>query len=68
MTSYAIIGIYDGVPFMLYRDGMWSNRTLDPARSRRWKTRAGAARYIQREKAAGSEWELAVLTIEEDCP
>jgi len=65
MKRYYVVGVYSGVLYTLARNGsMWSNVTLDTSHAKEWRTLAGATRYIAREKSLGSEWNLAVLTVE----
>lgn len=55
-----------GVPFIYRQNGRFASfhgTPEDLAAARTWKTREGAERFIEREKAAGSNWTYALWPV-----
>ena len=66
MKKYYIIGIRGGIPYVLAKNGnMRTSLSLNTVGARSFATAMAAHNYIKKELAAGSNWELAVLEVEE---
>jgi hypothetical protein len=62
MKKYYIIGIYGGIAYMLAENGnMRTSLNLDTAGARSFATAMAAHNFIKKERAAGSNWDFAVL-------
>jgi hypothetical protein len=68
MKNYIVFGLtrQNPVPFVLTKHGtmIFSPAGNSPL-ARKFKTRMGAARYVQRELDGGTGWTLGILEIEE---
>jgi hypothetical protein len=66
MKKYYIIGIRGSIPYVLARNGnMRTSLSLNTAGARSFATAMAAHNFIKKERAAGSNWDFAVLEVEE---
>lgn len=59
--SFVLAGFIDSVDYAYFFQG--NEFSVNLATARRWKTMGGIRRFIAKEKASGSKWDLRILIL-----